>query len=98
MSPDHWCLARSDVLRDCACTPSRALLALLQICEVIWTTVDFNSVSDPSASPGGGGGGPPALSAAALPLVQAIVPAIMGLRGRFAVAGRRREAETGGLG
>ncbi len=72
---------------------------MLQICEVIWTTVDFSSMSDPSASPGGGGnGGPPALSSAALPLVQAIVPAIMGLRGRFAVAARRREAETGGLG
>ncbi|GFR52886.1 hypothetical protein Agub_g15518, partial [Astrephomene gubernaculifera] len=75
------------------------------ICEVIWTTVDFSSPAqaEPSSagSPTGGGGGgngpagPPALSSAALPLVQAIVPAIMGLRGRFAVAARRREAETG---
>ncbi|KAG2500508.1 hypothetical protein HYH03_001285 [Edaphochlamys debaryana] len=71
------------------------------ICEVIWTTVDFSSLaSQPSdaASPGGpgaSGGGPPALAAAALPLVQAIVPAIMGLRSRFSVAARRREAEMG---
>ncbi|GIL53842.1 hypothetical protein Vafri_9477 [Volvox africanus] len=67
------------------------------ICEVIWTTVDFNLPSpagsgDPSSgSPNGGGSGngPPALSRAALPLVQAIVPAIMGLRGRFSVAAGR---------
>ncbi|GLC47401.1 hypothetical protein PLESTB_001959900 [Pleodorina starrii] len=70
------------------------------ICEVIWTTVDFNNPNNGEAgggSPGGGGGGngPPALAQAALPLVQVIVPAIMGLRGRFAVAARRREAETG---
>ena len=69
-----------------------------QICEVIWTTVDFGQgAPDPTASPGGGGGGggPAPLASAALPLVQAIVPAIMGLRSRFAVAARRREAEMG---
>ncbi|KAG2431638.1 hypothetical protein HYH02_013215 [Chlamydomonas schloesseri] len=68
------------------------------ICEVIWTTVDFGQgAPDPTASPGGGAapGGPPPLASAALPLVQAIVPAIMGLRSRFAVAARRREAEMG---
>ncbi|KAG2426913.1 hypothetical protein HXX76_012699 [Chlamydomonas incerta] len=71
------------------------------ICEVIWTTVDFGQgAPDPTASPGGGGGaqpgpGPAPLASAALPLVQAIVPAIMGLRSRFVVAARRREAEMG---
>lgn len=71
-----------------------------QLCEVIWTTVDHSNYHNDGGYYSGASGppAPPAMHAASLPLVQAIVPAIMSLRPRFSVALRRCNEDSAGAG